>query len=76
MLMLSHSVVQFIEEFKTHLAPLLASNAANTTISTNEKSAVSHFLVSYFQFPNFPFLPLVMVSAYLLKTRECHILYQ
>ena len=59
MLMLSHSVVQFIEEFKTHLAPLLASNAANMTINTKEKSAVSHFLVSYFPFPYFPFLLLV-----------------
>jgi len=38
--------LQLIEEFKTHLAPslipLLASNAANTTINTIEKSAVSH----------------------------------
>ena len=52
MLMLSHSVVQLIEEFKPHLAPLLtpllASYAAyTTTINTIEKSAVSHFLVSY-----------------------------
>jgi len=52
-----------IEEFKTHLAPsltpLLASNAANTTINTIEKSAVSHFLVSYF-----PFLLLVTPKKY------------
>ena len=50
-----------IEEFKTHLAPsltpLLASNAANTTINTIEKSAfpissfpISHFLISHSSF--------------------------
>jgi len=56
-------IATHIEEFKARLTPsltpLLASNAANRTINTIEKSAVSHFLVSYFPFPNFPFLLLV-----------------
>ena len=39
-------------EFKTHLAPsltpLFARDAANMMINTIEKSAISHFLFSYF----------------------------
>jgi len=64
-----------VEEFKTclvpSLTPLLASNAANMTINTIEKSAVSHFLVSYFPFPNFPFL--LLVTPLLLKTTASHV---
>ena len=32
------------------LTPLLASNAANTTINTIDKPAVSHFLISHSSF--------------------------
>ena len=35
------------------LTPLFASDAANTTINTIEKSAISHFLVSYSPIPPF-----------------------
>ena len=44
-------------EFKTHLAPsltpLFARDAANMMINTIEKSAISHFLFSYFPIPPF-----------------------
>ena len=71
--------LQLIEEFnKTHLAPsltpLLASNAANMMINTVEKSAISHFLVSYFPFHNFPFLLLVIPTCFYLynHTNQFH----